>query len=695
MVFAQVKSCFSIWLMVAMWALGTFGVRGEGMTPWQVAQLKSVVSVALSPDGAQVAYLLSVPRIPGVDDDGPAWTELWLRNPGETNARPFMTGKVQVQSLAWAPDGKHLEFLVKRGDDKTKSLYRMPNDGGEARKLVEMETDIEAFEWSGDGRRVALLAKEPEGSDLKKLREKGFKQEIYEEDWRMTRVWIVEPGLDPMPKPAFLPVNGSVRALAWSPASDRLALAVTPTPSVDDGMMNQRLQIVDATTGTVQAEVQRAGKQGEFSWSPDGSQLAMIAAVDMNDPSAGRLMRVAATGGAPRDLIPGFIGEVNQFVWLNSDEIVFVAAVGARSILGRISSSGTPSGTPGSAPYTVRQPVNQAIVTGLDISRDGTQLAILAHTSRYPTEVFTSGTANGDWVRSTHSNPWLDDVDFAHQEVIRHTARDGLVLEGILVRPLGYQEGRRYPLILAVHGGPESHVSDGWVTSYSLPGQVGAARGFAVFYPNYRGSTGRGVDFSKLGQADAAGKEFDDLVDAVDHLIEIGLVDRDRVGVTGGSYGGYATAWCSTRYSERFAAGVMFVGISDKISKVGTTDIADEEFYVHALKRPWDDWLFLLERSPIYHAGNSRTPLMILHGADDPRVNVGQSREIYRHLKLRSQAPVRLVLYPGEGHGNRKAAARYDYQLRMLQWFEHYLQNAGKTPPDYTLDYALPSSSEK
>ena len=168
-------------------------------------------------------------------------------------------------------------------------------------------------------------------------------------------------------------------------------------------------------------------------------------------------------------------------------------------------------------------------------------------------------------------------MDLAPQEVVDYKARDGLELQGILVRPLGEARGR-VPLVLDVHGGPESHVRNGWVTGYSLPGQVLAAKGIAVFLPNYRGSTGRGVEFSKLGQGDPAGKEFDDLVDAVDHFVAPGLADGSKVGVTGGSYGGYATAWCSTRYSDRFAAGVMFVGISDKISKTGTTDIPDEEY---------------------------------------------------------------------------------------------------------------------
>jgi dipeptidyl aminopeptidase/acylaminoacyl peptidase len=252
---------------------------------------------------------------------------------------------------------------------------------------------------------------------------------------------------------------------------------------------------------------------------------------------------------------------------------------------------------------------------------------------------------------------------------------------------VNYESGRRYPLILTVHGGPESHISNGWTTSYSRPGQVAAGRGFAVFYPNYRGSTGRGVEFSKMGQADAAGKEFDDLVDAVDHLVEMGLVDKARVGITGGSYGGYASAWGATYYSDRFAASVMFVGISDNVSKVGTTDIPEEMFLVHHKKRLWDDWDYYLERSPIRYVERNRTPTLILHGKSDPRVHPSQSLELFRHLKTLDQAPSRLVLYPGEGHGNRNAAARLDYNLRMLRWMQHYLQGPGGDAPEYPVDY--------
>jgi dipeptidyl aminopeptidase/acylaminoacyl peptidase len=311
----------------------------------------------------------------------------------------------------------------------------------------------------------------------------------------------------------------------------------------------------------------------------------------------------------------------------------------------------------------------------------------VGHAPTHPAELFIAGDSSETPQRATDLNPWLRDLRFAEQKPVRFQARDGLDIEGVLIYPLGYVQGRRYPTIVYVHGGPESHESNGWLTSYTRPGQVAAARGFAVFYPNYRGSTGRGVAFSKLGQADAAGKEFDDLVDGIDHLIDRGIADRDAIGVTGGSYGGYASAWCATFYSERFAASVMFVGISDNVSKVGTTDIPEEMFLVHHRKRLWEDWGYFLERSPIHFVERNKTPTLILHGKNDPRVHPSQSLELHRHLKTLGQAPVRLVLYEGEGHGNRKAAARLDYHLRMLRWMEHFLQDKGESAPPMELDY--------
>ncbi len=658
------------------------------LTPLDVAALRNVGDVAVSPSGARIAYTVSVPRRPGLDDDGAPWVELWVLDRDGEAPRPFVTGQVNVADISWTPDGRHIAFTAKRGDDKFRRLYWIPADGGEARVAAALGTDIAGYSVAADGERVVLMAAEPEPESVRKLRDKGFKQQVYEEDARPVRLWLGRAFAKGTNAWRRIPVEGSVRRVVWSPVADRLAVAVTPTPLVDDGLIRQQVRVVDLDGGLV-GEVVREGKLGAFEWSPDGRRLALIAAEDRHDPDAGRLYVASGDGGPVRDLLPGFEGKVMHLGWAGDGALIVAAARGVESVVGTVSVDADSA-----AGLRSWGGMGQPIVTGLSVAPGGGAVVLAGHGERHPAEVFVWTSGEAAPRRRTDLNPRLAQVRWARQEVVRHAARDGLELEGILIRPLDEEPGRRYPLILAVHGGPESHVSHGWMTGYSLPGQVAAARGFAVFHPNYRGSTGRGVAFSKLGQGDAAGREFDDLVDAVDHLVASGLVDRDRVGVTGGSYGGYATAWCSTRFSERFAAGVMFVGISDKVSKVGTTDIPDEEYLVHARKRPWEEWQFLLERSPVYHAGNSRTPLLILHGTDDPRVNVGQSREMYRHLKLRSAAPVRLVLYPGEVHGNRKAAARYDYHLRMLRWFGHYLQGPGGAVPPMDIEVPFPPAEE-
>ncbi|MEM7730081.1 MAG: prolyl oligopeptidase family serine peptidase [Pseudomonadota bacterium] len=261
----------------------------------------------------------------------------------------------------------------------------------------------------------------------------------------------------------------------------------------------------------------------------------------------------------------------------------------------------------------------------------------------------------------------------------------------MLITPEGRAPRGGWPLIMTVHGGPEAHDSDGWVTAYSRPGQFGAGDGYAVFYPNYRGSTGRGVAYAKEHQDDYAGAEFNDLVDAKNALVEAGIADADRVGITGGSYGGYASMWGATAQSEHFAASVPFVGISNQVSKFGTSDIPNEMHLVHSLRWPWEDnWMNLLERSPIFYAGESTTPTLIMHGERDTRVHPSQSMELYRSMKVRTDTPVRLVFYPREGHGNRRAAARLDYAYRLMRWMDTYLaEDATRNDPMPEFDLGM------
>jgi len=661
-------------------ALVTAGQAADELwTPKHVARVRSVSAVAVSPDGRHVAYTLSVPRKPHEDENGPNWSEIHVVDVNG-GSRPFITGEVNVSAMTWTPDGKGISFIDKRGSDKTKCVYVIPVDGGEARRVLKHKTDIDEYSWAPDGTRMLFIAKDEEPEKRKKLKEKGLYAEIFEEDFLSPHVYLAAIG-EESAEPKAIQLPGSPSDIVWTRAGSQFAVALAPTPHIDDTYMARKLHVFDADSGSIVSSFKNPGKLEKAVWSPDGKRLAFISALDINDPSAGRLMVANPADGSLVEVLPNHEGDFISIAWQDADTIMYILDEGVWSTFGEIRYD--------SAERKTHLPIEKAAINSFSLSRDGQTAAMISSAPTHPGEVFVMRHGEHGMKRMTDSNPWLAGMKFAPQEVVTYKARDGLSLQGLLMRPLNEQRGTKYPLIVDVHGGPEAHYTNGWLTRYASAGQVGAAAGFAVFYPNYRGSTGRGVAFSKMGHADAAGKEFDDLIDAVDHLVNMGLVDKAKVGVTGGSYGGYATAWCSTYYSERFAAGVMFVGVSDLVSKSGTTDIPNEEMLVHARKRVWEDWEHSLNRSPIRYVEQAKTPLLILHGKDDPRVHPSQSLELYRHMKVLGQTPVRLVWYPGEGHGNRKAGAKLDYNMRMMQWFEHYLKGPGGPPPPYELEYGF------
>ncbi len=658
----------------------------RALTPLDVARIRTAGEIAISPDGSQIAFTLSVPREPGSENNGPAWSELHLVSFDGSDHRPFVTGEVNVTHVRWSPDGEYVTYAARREGDDATAIYVIPATGGESRRLVHYPTSVSNFEWRPDGKAVGFIAREPVDKELQALRAQGFNQEVYEEDNTARRIVVVElpdgPSGEAEEPRVIDGIAGHPYGIAWSPEGDRFVVDPAPTPLVDDQYMFRRLHIIGAASGSTQGKIDNPGKLGQFGWSPDGTSVVVISGVDINDPMQGRLMVVSTEGEQLRDILPGLAGHIAHFEFTPDGNIVYLANIGVGAQLGRVAPDGS------HAEVLFRS--SELVIDAFSLDASGRQIALVAESPTMPREVFAlSLDAPNEPQRLTDSNPWLAEIGFAEQEILRWNAQDGREIEGLLIHPIERAEGERVPTIVVAHGGPESHYKNGWLTGYSSPGQMAAARGYAVFYPNYRGSTGRGVEFTKAHQGDGGGAEFDDVLAGVDYLIERGIADPDRVGITGASYGGYFTAWGSTRHSERFAAGVMFVGISDQLSKTGTSDIPNELELVHWLTTPYENLDLFLERSPVLYIDRAQTPLLILHGKDDPRVNPGQSRELHRALKLKGDVPVRLILYPGEGHGNARAAARYDYSLRMLRWFDHFLKEGGTEPPPWRLDYGL------
>lgn len=637
----------------------------DGLTPVDIAKLSYVSSAEISDDGSKIAYTVVKQADPTKENALPSF-KLWIYDLSSKTSSPFIT-QGSLRGIAFRPGHSTITFLAQREGDKVTALYEIPLTGGEALKIFEHETSMSFYEWSPDGRKILFLAKE-KSENKSSL---PYEPIIYEENLSLTKAYIGSISGDTK----LIPVDGQCYSAHWSPDGLKLSISNAPTALVDDSYMKQVINILDTQSYRITSKIEHAAKLGAYVWSPDSKQIAMIAGADIHDPIAGRLLVVGIEGGKPKNIVSDFKGKIEDIDWEDDKTIRFIASEGVYTSFGSVASTG--------------KKLQKSIDKGntafdhFSASKNGL-VALVGASAIHPNELFLF---DGKTVNKiTESNSWLADKTLGKQEVITYKAKDGMELEGIVILPLNYQKGTKYPLITVVHGGPESHYDNGWLTGYSNPGHIGAAYGFMVFYPNYRGSTGKGEEFAKSSQGDPGGLEFDDIIDGIDYLIDAGMVDKSRVGVTGGSYGGYATAWMSTRHTDRFAAGVMFVGISNNISKWGTSDIPEEMFLVHSRKRIWDDYEFFLKRSPIYYADQAKTPLLILAGAGDTRVDPGQSMELYRHVKTRTDTPVRLVLYPEEGHGNRKSTARFDYNLRMMRWFNLYLKQGGGSIPETELD---------
>lgn len=639
-------------------------LHARPMVAQDLLEIEQVAGISIAPDGQRVAIAVSsLPDIhKGAKNKGPQTQLKLATTPGD--ARQFIPDGMNVSHIKFSPDGRMIGFLWEE-DTKgaKKALYGIPVGGGGHQKLASLDdAPVRDYVWGADSGSAYLLAGAPEDKQRKAEDKAGFDAVIYEEEQRFSRLLRAQNLGAKKAKITPLKIAGEPSALRLSRGGDMLAVAIAPSTKIDDSFTSIRVHLINAKSGKQKLVINTPGKIGDFEFSPDGKALSLIAAVDKHDPAATTLHLVDTNNGRHRALNAGATEAAMDAEWLSDGSLAAIIHKGVQSELRFYSADGA-----------VSRSIDPGALILRSMETNGQQIAIIADTPRHPRELYRLTGSN--FTRWTNSNPWLAKIDFGRQRAFAYTARDGQPIEGVLVEPVGGLPQGGAPTIFDVHGGPEAHDSNGWSTNYGGPGQIAAGKGYAVFQPNYRGSTGYGTAFSKQHQNDYAGKEFNDLVDAIAPLAKAGVTDKKRVGITGGSYGGYASGWAATALSKHFTAAVMFVGISNQISKFGTTDIPQEMYLVHSRKWPWEDWQAMLEVSPIFHLDKANTPILILHGAEDTRVAPSQSYELYRNLKVRKPSvPSRLVLYPGEGHGNRKAAARFDYNRRMIRWFDTYLK---------------------
>src|SRR5581483_6840626 len=452
----SVRFCVRTSIVVAVLSLLPAGGHAQDLfTPHHVAKTRVVTAAVISPDGTQVAYALSVPRQLPKEKDGPSWVELHVVDAkGESSG--FVTGQVNIDGIAWTPDGKNISFLAKRDKDEFRSLYLIPVRGGEAKRILSHGSDILGYSWAPDGARVAFLANEPVAKAKKTLQDQGFNQEIYEEDVSPVRVWtaVVSPSGEKAPA-QLVDVAGSASELLWNPKDDRLAVALAPTPLIDDHLMFRKVNIVPLKGKAL--DLKNPGKIGQHAWSPDGKLLALVTGQDKHDPMQGRLWVHTTTGKDWHDVLPKFLGHVESIAWRDNSTLLYQASEGVWTTVGALDLEVAADNII-VKDRKILVPTGGPILASMTASADGKTLAFVGNAPAHPPEIFLLGEGDKQPRRLTDSNPWLKNMKLAKQEVIKHKARDGMELEGILVRPLDDKPGQRYPLVLTVHGGPEAHM---------------------------------------------------------------------------------------------------------------------------------------------------------------------------------------------------------------------------------------------
>jgi dipeptidyl aminopeptidase/acylaminoacyl peptidase len=676
----MLRSTKSLFLIFSFLFITVSIAQDNVFTSYDLLRTKYVVETSISPDGNFIAYTLHVPR-QLEDEPGNHFRYLYLFNLDNGASTELLGDKVFVSSIGWMPDSKSITFRAKLNEDKFTQVYKLLLDSTEPVALTNSLSSVLQYEITSDGNQLAFVATSLESEEKKEFIEKGFDAEIYEEEYLDRNLYLLHLKSQMM-SPRQITSDLSVFDFQWSPDGKQIAAFIADKNLVDYSYMFKKVYLIDPTTGERTLHLDNPGKITQMEWSPDGNHIAFIAASSVNDAVTGSLFITQVPNTKKFNELKNYAAgkelSIRNVKWKDENNFLFLSEEGVDISLSE-------QGIEDAEQKILIEP---GMVVFSSFNVENNLISFAGNNLKHPSELYTFSLDDKRLSELTNVNPWLKDVQLADQKKITYNARDGLEIQGILFYPLNFEEGTKYPLIVHIHGGPEYANSNGWQTAYNRWGQIAAAKGFFVFMPNYRSGSSRGIDFTMEGFGDLAGAEFNDVIDGIDYLIAEGFVDKDKVGIGGGSYGGYFSAWAATKFSHRFAAAVVFVGIGNQVSKMLTTDIPYEDYLVH-----WGTWIhenedLVWERSPVRYVNGSTTPTLILGGMNDTRVHPSQSLQLYRGLKLHSNAPVRLVRYPGEGHGNRKNTSRLDYSLRTMRWFEYYLKgdNSKKEMPSKYLD---------
>ncbi len=656
----------------------------RGVTPEDYFSFKFIGDPHISPDGKVVVYVLTTIEQKKNRRESSIWA---VPADGSSAPRRLSAEGYSSSSPRWSPDGKTLAFLSARApdsasDEKPRSqIYLLSiSGGGEGVALTKLKNGVQSYQWSPEGSRIVAVSSSgpmdgvstaDRKSDVRHYTHIQYK--FNDTGWfddKRRHLWVVSV-------PA-----GEARQITegqdwndtdpqWSPDGTRIAFVSDRTGKAYDTSHNTDVWVIPAAGGALTKISDHPFEDESPRWSPDGRQILFAGQTSAHQFP--KLYVASSSGGASSQLAVKDLDTIPADLrWLTPGSIFFAAGVQGETHIYRADPGAHTFSAVTSGPRGIH---------AFDVNENTGKMVYLANDFQHLDDLYISNIDGSGERQLTHLNSdlWAQ-LELQPVERLPYKSTDGWPVEGFFVKPLGWQAGKKYPMVLVIHGGPEGMFGVDWYHEF----QVYAAKGWAVFFCNPRGSTGYGEKFERGEINNWGGMDYQDIMAGVDAALKQNpWVDPNDLGVTGGSYGGYMTNWIVS-HTNRFKAAVTLRSLSNFISDDGTRDGAygHEEYFKGII---FDDFDQYWDASPLKYARNVHTPTLILHSDNDFRVPIEQGEQWFRALQHYG-VPSEIVFFPRENHNlTRTGEPKHLVESLnwQLYWFDRYLNgNAGAKPPD-------------
>ena len=653
-------------------------------SPSLMMQVKRIGSVVVSPDGGRVAF--TVRRAVMEGDVSEFRTHIHVAGTDGSDRRQLTQGEKSGDDPQWSPDGKWIAFVSARVGKK--NLWVIPINGGEAVQLTDLKSDVGSFRWSPLGNAIAFTVIDAPAEDEERRTREKNDAKVVDENIKLNRLHVIDFVEPPQHRSQSrllttgpLSVVSEARAgrsgYDWSPDGKRIVVAHTTSPRPDD-WPSADLSLVDVASGTVQPLIKTNSGETSPLYSPDGKLIAYTASDDPPTWGGARTVQVIPSQGGNAtklaDTQDGF-GRYSELVgWsMDGSKLFFTEVQGTSMKLLALPMQGVPVQISTGGAGT---PFTGMMLGGVSLNFQRTHFGFGWENLEQPPEAFVTAVEKFELVAVSDINRELPRTSWGRTETKSWKSTDGTEIEGLVTYPAGFERGKRYPLLLVIHGGPMGVFTDTFDGNPgTYPIAAFAARGYAVLRPNPRGSSGYGRRFRYANYGDWGGGDYRDIMAGVDYLIAEGGADPDRLGVMGWSYGGFMTSWTITQ-TKRFRAASVGAGVTNLMSFTGTADIPGflPDYFGGEY---WDKLDAYRSHSAMFQIKGVATPTLIQHGERDERVPLSQGQELYNALK-RQGCTTKMVIYPRTPHGIEEPRLMLDCMNRNLEWFDRYVGGSQK-----------------